>query len=402
MSKFTNPWEQRKEALRQQALAMGFALAGFAPARPPPHAEALQPWLDRGCHGGMNWLAREPERRADPGHWMTEAGIILVLGFNLAPAPARPDDDTPDRGVIASYARHGDYHDFLKKKLQELIAWLETEIGHPVWHRSFVDTGAVLEKPLATAAGLGWQGKNALLINRRYGCRVMLAELFLALPFSPDAMTPDHCGACVRCQRACPTGALSTSYQIDASRCLAYFTVESRDPIPRAYRQAMGNRIFGCDACIDPCPWNRFAPITPQPVLIGGSDHRSTRSLTEWAALDGVAFQGLFRQTPVKRIGLTRFLRNVATALGNWHHPDALPPLLRLMRHETPLVRGHAIWSLGNLMAHAEPIAEKSGSPSPMVRMVREELQAASLREQDPMVQEEIEWALHPPLSLLG
>ncbi|MBF0271010.1 MAG: tRNA epoxyqueuosine(34) reductase QueG [Magnetococcales bacterium] len=395
MSKSTNPWEQRKEALRRQALAMGFAMAGFAPVRPPPHAQALQPWLDQGCHGGMAWLARDPQRRADPGHWMEGDGVILVLGFNLAPGPAQPGEEDGDQGVIAAYARRRDYHDVLKQKVQELAIWLEGELGHPVWHRLFVDTGAVLEKPLATAAGLGWQGKNALLVTRGFGGWLMLAELFLGLPFSPDpVVVTDHCGTCDRCQRACPTGALSQAYRVDASRCLAYFTVESREPIPREYREALGNRIFGCDVCIRVCPWNRFAPVTSQAPVAG-----TLRSLMAWAALDGVAFQGIFRGTPVKRVGLTRFLRNVATALGNGQDPDGLWSLQRLLRHEAPMVRMHAAWGLGKRMMEIEKETGLHSNQNRIMNQIKAWLQERLTIESDDAVKAEIESALSPGSS---
>ncbi|MBF0340154.1 MAG: tRNA epoxyqueuosine(34) reductase QueG [Magnetococcales bacterium] len=389
MSKSTNPWHERKEALRRRALTMGFAAAGFAPSRPPPHAADLGPWLAAGCHGEMNWMAREPERRADPRSVMEGDGIVLVLGYNLAPGS---QDAAPDQGVIASYARHADYHDFLKKKSRELITWLEWELGHPVWHRIFVDSGPVLEKPLAVAAGLGWQGKNSLLVSRRFGCRLMLAEIFLALPMTPDPMEEDHCGTCNRCVRACPTQALERPYRLNASRCLATFSVEARGAIPREFRQAMGMRIFGCDLCLSTCPWNRFAPKTREPVVVS-SQREPERSLAAWAALDGGGFQAIFRHTPLKRLGLTRFLRNVATALGNWRHPDALPPLERLLRNDSPLVRQHAVWALGNL---AQWAINETGSQFNSIEIVQEIialLDTIDPLEQDPTVRAEIVWA---------
>ncbi|GAB0056521.1 Epoxyqueuosine reductase [Candidatus Magnetaquicoccaceae bacterium FCR-1] len=350
---FNNPWERRKEALRAQAIAMGFALAGFAALRPPPRAEALTPWLEAGRHGGMAWLARSPEKRADPGLLLGTEGVLMVLGWHF-PNQERDRDRDPACGVIAAYAQRTDYHIVLKEKTEALAAWLEREMGTVISHRSFVDTAPLLEKPLAMAAGLGWQGKNTLLVTRRFGCRLMLAELFLPVPISPDAAGGDHCGRCDRCQRACPTGALNRDYQIDAGRCLAYLTVEHRGSIPESLRTALGNRIFGCDACITACPWNRFAPLeTPPPsdLAQSGSDAPFNRTLTEWAELDETAFQHRFAGTPVQRIGRVRLLRNIATALGNWDDPGAIPPLRRLLEHPSPLVREHAAWALEKQMA---------------------------------------------------
>ncbi|MBF0192656.1 MAG: tRNA epoxyqueuosine(34) reductase QueG [Magnetococcales bacterium] len=376
--------------MRQRALAMGFAMAGFAPVRPPPHAQALQPWLDQGCHGGMAWLARDPERRADPGQWMEGDGVILVLGFNLAPGPARSGEEDGERGVIAAYARRRDYHEILKEKVQELMVWLEGELGHPVWKRVFVDTGAVLEKPLATAAGLGWQGKNALLVTRGFGGWLMLAEVFLGLPFTPDGgVVTDHCGKCDRCQRACPTGALNQAYRVDAARCLAYFTVESREAIPREYRESLGQSIFGCDICLEVCPWSRFAPVSSEEPVEG-----TMGSLVEWAGLDGVAFQRIFRGTPVKRVGLTRFLRNVATALGNGRDPDGLGSLKRLLRHEVSMVRVHAAWALGKRMADLEKETGSHDIQNRFTNQIKDWLQEQLRIETDEAVRVEIESAL--------
>ncbi|MBF0438315.1 MAG: tRNA epoxyqueuosine(34) reductase QueG [Magnetococcales bacterium] len=342
MQESINPWEELKEALRHQALASGFDVAGFAPPHPPPYSDHLPEWLKQGCHGGMAWIARQPERRMNPQQLLPGTGVVLVVGINYRPPP------TKTHSPFAAYACHDDYHTLLKKRVQELGRWLEEKVGSPIAHRAFVDSAPVLEKPLAVAAGLGWQGKNALLVSRHFGCWLLLAELFLALPLPPDSPETNHCATCDRCLRACPTDALKTPYQLDASRCLAYFTVESHDPIPLEYRKAMGLRIFGCDACITACPWNRFAPVTQERNFLPRGELLFS-SMVDWARLDADEFARLFDQTPIQRLGVIRFLRNVAIALGNWHHPQALSALEGLLHHESPLVREHAAWGIGNL-----------------------------------------------------
>ncbi|MBF0127043.1 MAG: tRNA epoxyqueuosine(34) reductase QueG [Magnetococcales bacterium] len=377
-----NPWEELKEALRAQALAMGFDAAGFAPPVPPPHGEHLHTWLAQGCHGEMGWIARHPERRIDPATVLAGVGVILVLGVNHRP-PVRPDG-------IAAYACHADYHALLKKRVQELGCWLAEKVGRPVASRVCVDTAPVLEKPLAASSGVGWQGKNALLVSRRFGCWLLLAELFIALPLPPDPPSDDHCARCDRCLRACPTDALNTPYRMDASRCLAFFTVESKGAIPMAYREAMGNRVFGCDACVAACPWNRFAPVTGE-AAFWPREALSVLNLAEWSTLDGDGFATLFAGTPVKRLGVIRLLRNVAVALGNGESRAASAPLARLLCHEAPLVRSHAAWGLGNLAARDPGVRTFAAGT----------LQSRAREERDGMVLDEIRLAYARTFTLL-
>lgn len=382
MKKFTNSWTELKEAIRQHALTIGFDAAGFAPPHPPPYGEKFQNWLEQGCHGDMSWMARNPKRRIDPKHLLPDVGSILVLGRNYRP-PILTDK-------IAAYACHVDYHALLKNRVQELGQWLEKTVGHPVTHKACVDTAPILEKPLAVAAGLGWQGKNALLVSRRFGCWMLLAELFIALPLPPDSPDQDHCATCDRCLRACPTDALTTPYQMDASRCLAYLTVEAQGTIPRHYRQAMGTRIFGCDACITSCPWNRFAPITPETQFLPWIELTAVE-LPELAQLNQESFNSLFCHTPMQRLGVNRLLRNVATALGNWREAAALPPLELLLNHESPLVREHAAWGLGQIIAHGGTQGEK-----PAQQQIAQALTALRNRERqerEPTVLQEIQMA---------
>ena len=378
-----NRLQKLKEALRARALALGFDCAAFAPPTPPPHSDRLLYWLTSGAQGEMAWMARNTDRRTDPRLLMPGLGAILTLGVNY-----RPQGDPlaflhdPGAAAFPAFAHNNDYHDELKKRAKPLFSWLETQIGHPLTGRIFVDTAPVLEKPLAAAAGLGWQGKNTLLVSRRFGCWLLLAELFLPLPLTPDPPVKDHCGACRRCLDACPTDALSQPYWLDASRCLSYHTIESPLPIPLKYRAAMGNRVFGCDDCVAVCPWNRFALPTgdaffhPRPQL-------TNPQLLDFVHLDDAAFRTLFRKSPVKRTGVSRFLRNVAVALGNWAAPAALPALVHLLNHETPLVRGHAAWGVGQLSARNPPGFFGSDPETILAEKAR--------KEPDHRVQEEIE-----------
>lgn len=370
-----------KEALREQGYREGLDAIGFAPPLPPPHHEALLPWLAEGRQAGMAWLALAPQRRQDPRCQMAGLGTILTLGLNCRP-PGPPLDylDDPGRLGLAGYARHGDYHEILKTKARHLLAWLEATTGQTLAHRLFVDGGPVMEKPLAVAAGLGWQGKHGLLVNRRHGCWLLLAEIFLPLSLPPDSPSRDHCGRCDRCQTACPTGALADPYRLDANRCLAYHTVENRGAIPRALRAAMGNRVFGCDDCLAACPWNRFSPACREPALLPRADLTAPMLLT-FVQLSPEEFAHRFKGHPLARTGVVRFLRNVAVALGNWRHTRAIPALEHLLGHAAPLVRQHAVWGLGQLRRTGLPQAE-------------EPLHRHRPWETDPSVQAELDWAL--------
>lgn len=344
-------WRALKNALRRQAYLEGFHGVAFAPAMPPPHAEHFSVWLQQQAQGDMTWMTRHPEKRTDPRQLLANLGSILILGVNYCPPddPLAPGRDA-GRAWISSYARNNDYHDVLKKRLRRLEGWLAQQVGSSAAGRSFVDTAPLLEKPLASASGLGWQGKNSLLVSPRFGCWLFLAEFLLPLPLPPDPAMKNHCGTCTRCLEVCPTDALAHPYRLDARRCLAYLTIESSAPIPVHYRKAMGNRVYGCDSCLAVCPWNRFAPPTqeadflPRPAL-------SAPRLLDFFALDDATFRTLMRRSPIKRGGVVRFLRNLAVALGNGGSPDAWPALRHLLNHEAPLVRGHAAWGIGRLIS---------------------------------------------------
>ncbi|MBF0162526.1 MAG: tRNA epoxyqueuosine(34) reductase QueG [Magnetococcales bacterium] len=378
-------WHTLKESLRQQALVEGFSLAGFAAAAPPPHADYFEQWLQQNAHGNMHWLARQPERRQDPRHLLETLGSILVLGVNYAPGddPLAPGRN-PGQGWISLYARHRDYHDILKKRLQRLALWLEHRLQRPIQGRLLVDTAPLLEKPLACAAGLGWQGKNSLLVSRQFGCWLFLAEFLLPLPLPPDPPMADHCGDCRRCLSACPTDALAQPYRLHARHCLAYLTIEEAGPIPDRYRAAMGNRIYGCDDCLAVCPWNRFAPATQEVAFIPRPALQAP-PLLELATLEEGSFRTLMQHSPIKRIGVVRFLRNVAVALGNWGAPEALPALAHLLQHGAPLVRGHAAWGIGRLAC--QPAGTLLGTAPERL------LQEQQRLEGEPWVREEIQKA---------
>lgn len=376
-----------KAALRRQALAEGFSCVGFAPPQPPPHAAHLSRWLQQKAHGDMTWMAKQPERRADPRALMPNLGSIMVLGINHRPpgggsSVAHLD---PAHANMAAYACHTDYHDVIKKRLKRLAGWLTRRLRAPIDGRLFVDTAPLLEKPLATAAGLGWQGKNSLLVSPHFGCWLFLAEYLLPLALPPDLPMRDQCGTCTRCLTACPTDALRHPYRLNASRCLAYLTVESAGPIPTRYRTAMGNRVYGCDACVTACPWNRFAPTTAEADFLPRAA-LSAPPLLALYPLDDPGFRALTRHTPIKRSGIVRFLRNLAIALGNWGAPEAMPVLQHLLGHASPLVRGHAAWGMGRLLV------QHAGTPFGETPAVQ--LATRRAAERDATVQHELDAAL--------
>ena len=337
-----------KAAIRAEALALGFDAVGVAPASTSEAAKRrLGEFLSRGWHGDMGWMADTAERRADPNRLWPEARSVIVLAVNYGPAEDPLDMlDWPKLGNISVYARNRDYHDTLKKRLKRLARWLVEREGCQV--KVFVDTAPVMEKPLAQAAGLGWQGKHTNLLSRDLGNWFFLGSVFTDLELAPDAPEVDHCGSCRACLDACPTAAFPAPYQLDARRCISYLTIEHKGHIAREFRAPLGNRIYGCDDCLAVCPWNKFAQRSAEPDFLPRAELTAPR-LADLAALDDAGFRQVFSGSPIKRIGRDRFLRNVLIAIGNSGAPESVPVLRPLLDDPSPLVRAMAVWALGRL-----------------------------------------------------
>jgi epoxyqueuosine reductase len=333
------------QALRRQALALGFDAVGIAgPDAIPQAGGRLDQFLTLGRHGDMAWLEEKAARRRHPNALWPEARAVIMLGLNYGP------DENPlrrlqqvERGNISVYAERKDYHVVVKKRLKALARWLQAKAGGAL--KVFVDTAPVMEKPLAEAAGLGWQGKHSNLVSRDFGSWLFLGSIFTTLSLPPDAGEVDHCGGCQRCLDICPTNAFPAPYQLDARRCLSYLSIEHQGHIGLEFRKPMGNRIFGCDDCLAVCPWNKFASLAhdasmaPRPGL-------GTPALSGLLQLDDGAFRRLYAGTPVKRLGRDRFLRNVLIAAGNSGNGQLSVLVEPLLADPSPLVRAMAIWAL--------------------------------------------------------
>jgi len=351
--------------VKDKASELGFNLVGLTPARPAPHLHAYFQWLDAGMHGEMGYMARtdRQERRRDlnaslPG---VRSLVIVGLDYHTLKLPDAILAD-PTRGRIAAYAWGRDYHDLMLLRLEELAHWLRAESKSEARHRAYVDTGAILERDHAQQAGLGFIGKNTMLIHPRRGSDFFLGEILTEVEFdeysqpSPGTM----CGTCARCLTACPTGAFPRPYVLDARRCISYLTIEHHGWIDRELRPLMGNWVFGCDVCQVVCPWNRFAVQTLTTEFFPLNPDRAAPPLSQLLALDEAGFEALFRGTPVHRIGWARLVRNACIAAGNSRRLELIPPLRSLISDPAPLVRGHAAWALARLgEQQVAPLLEK-------------------------------------------
>ncbi len=343
-----SPADDVRAAIRSRALALGFDAVGFAPAALGPEArDRLAAFIAGGQHGDMGWLAERTEARSQPRALWAEARSVVALGLSYAPA-TDPMATTrrPARGNISVYARHRDYHDVVKGMLKHLAQFIAARFGPAV--KVFVDTAPVMEKPLAAAAGLGWQGKHTNLVSRAHGSWLFLGEIYTTLELPPDAPHADRCGRCTRCLAACPTAAFPAPYRLDATRCISYLTIEHRGAIPEALRPLMGNRIYGCDDCLAACPWNRFAQASRHAKLQALPEREAPR-LAELAALDDAGFRAAFSGSPIKRIGRDRFVRNVAVAIGNSADPSLRPSAARLAADADGVVAETGAWALARL-----------------------------------------------------
>ncbi len=329
------------EDLKAKAAELGFDICRIAPASVDA-GDRLAAWLNAGRHGEMAWMD-DPRRGAPRALW-PEVRACVMVGVNYAP-PADLLNRDPDVGVVSVYARHRDYHDVVKGKLKQLASWFAARAGAEV--KVFVDTAPVMEKPLAQAAGLGWQGKHTNLVSREFGSWLFLGALFTTAELPPDVAETDHCGSCRACLDACPTQAFPAPYQLDARRCVSYLTIEHKGPIPLELRKGIGNRVYGCDDCLAVCPWNKFAQAAREAKLIA-PDWRDP-PLRELAALDDAAFRARFAGSPVKRTGRDRFVRNVLIAIGNSGDDGYVPQVREKLADASPLVRDAAEWALAQL-----------------------------------------------------
>jgi epoxyqueuosine reductase len=335
-------------ALREEAARLGFAALGVCSAEAVPQAGVrLRQWLAEGCHGEMIWMEGRADERASPRGLWPAVERVIMLGTSYAPAldPLRLAG-VGDTGVISVYAWNRDYHDLIKKRLKALARWLVAEAGGDV--KVFVDTAPVMEKPLAAAAGLGWQGKHSNLVSREHGSWLFLGAIYTTLDLPADAPHVDRCGSCTRCQTACPTDAFPAPYRLDARRCLAYLTIEHTGPIPLEFRAPMANRIYGCDDCLSVCPWNRFAQATEEPAFLPRAELTAPK-LADLLALDDAAFRALFSGSAIKRIGVKRFIRNCLYAAGNSGDVALLPAVHAHLGSDDAVVADAAAWATAQL-----------------------------------------------------
>lgn len=331
--------------VKHWAAEAGFDDCRFAKAGTASHAKEFLDWIELGKHGEMAWLERNPHRRCDPREVLPGCRTVICLALNYFPGNNPFPENHPGGYRIARYAWNNDYHDLIEKKLRELDQKLQTLGGT---QKFYVDTGPVLERDFASDAGLGWNGKSTMQIHRRLGTWFFLADILTTLDLTPDAPIRDHCGSCTRCMTACPTQAITAPRQLDARRCVSYLTIEHKGPIPHEFRRAIGNRIYGCDDCLQACPWNRFAS-TSREASFHARESVFSMQMRDFLSLTDESFRALFAKSPIKRIKRPAFLRNVCVALGNTGTADDLPALKQAAQDPHPLVAEHALWAIAEI-----------------------------------------------------
>ena len=340
-----------EEAIRAEAERLGFSACGFARADAADAAGIeLTQWIEAGRHGSMGWMEERAHHRVSALALWPEAKSAIALGMSYAPASdplalgARPD-----LGRISVYAQGGDYHKTVKKALKALARWLIERAGGEL--KVFVDTAPVMEKPLAQAAGIGWQGKHTNVVSREHGSWLFLGVILTSLDLTPDAPASAgvHCGSCTRCLDACPTNAFDGPHRIDARRCISYLTIEHDGPIPEEFRAAMGNRIYGCDDCLAVCPWNRFADAAAANRAFLPRAELAAPRLADLLALDDASFREMFAGSPIKRIGVRRMIRNCLIAAGNSGDASLVPSVRAHLIDPDPAIAEAAEWALAQL-----------------------------------------------------
>jgi epoxyqueuosine reductase len=334
-----------KAALRQRAAELGFDDCRFTTATPPASAENFQDWLAQKNHGEMNWLERNAEKRIEPQKVLADAKSVIALAVSYQKPEVGSPNPESQTGVVARYAQFKDYHNVIGEKLKALTNFIGLVADRKVRSLWYVDTGPVLERDLAQRAGIGFVGKHTNLISRKLGNWIFLAEILTTLELEPDAPEKNHCGKCSRCISACPTNAITAPFELDARRCISYLTIELKGAIPIEFRQAIGNRIYGCDDCLAACPWNRFARAGNLMKPHARTD-LAAPDLIELLQLDDASFKSRFAGSPILRTKRRGFLRNVCVALGNTGDETALPALGKAAKDIEPLVAEHAHWAI--------------------------------------------------------
>lgn len=342
--------EALKADIKTKALSLGFSSVGFTvPDNLGDAPEYFQEFLENKYHGEMGWLKEKADRRKAPKTLWPEVNSIIMLSMNYGPADNPLSDlKKNDIGNISVYAKGKDYHDIIKKRLKQIARHIHREYDADV--KVFVDTAPVMEKPLAAKAGLGWQGKHTNLVSREFGSWLFIGSIFTTLKIDDDKNEKDHCGSCTACLDICPTNAFPEPYKLDARKCISYLTIEYKGHIDIKFREAMGNRIYGCDDCLAICPWNKYAQMTAENQFFPRIELNPAK-LDDLATLDDESFRKIFSGSPIKRVGRDFFIRNVLIAIGNSNDKNYLPILLEKLNDESPYVRAMAVWALGKLSA---------------------------------------------------